>query len=333
MNYHQQVATEKGGSEVLNWQAFEQSGPSSGQISIKVEAAGVLLADVLWQLGITPIGPKPPFTPGYDLVGIVDAVGPDTRDYKPGQRVAALVQFGGYTEYAVISSEKAVPVPDDLDAIKTAALTTSYLTAYMLLKHVVTLKPQSSILIHGAGGGTGAALVELANHFGHRVYGTASERKHALVLEKGGVPIDYQKVKFEEIINACEPNGVDLVIDPIGGDVTSRSLSLLSKNGVLVSTAMISAMQGIGVPIPLQLLRLFFWSILNPGKKAFFWDVVAEAEKDLNMYRKSLAEVYRMCVEGIIHPTIDRTLPMKNAAKAQELLLNYAVSGKIVLTT
>ena len=333
MNYHQQIATEKGGPEVLSWQIFIRAAPSDGEIGVKVEAAGVLLADVLWQMGITPIGPKPPFTPGYDIVGIVDDVGSGVEGIKPGQRVAAMTQFGGYTEYAVVPAEKAVIVPDELDAVEATALTTSYLTAYMILKHEVSLKPNSAVLVHGAGGGTGAALVELASLFGHRVYGTASEGKHRLVRKKGGVPIDYHNVKFEEIINTCEAEGLDLVIDPIGGAVTTRSLQLLGTNGVLISTAMIGAMQGGGLPIPLQLLRLMFWNLVNLGKKAYFWDVVSAAEKDPDVYRKSLTEVFRLCSEGDIHPVVDQTLPMRDAAKAQDLLLNYAVKGKIVLTT
>ena len=112
---HRHVATEKGGPEVLEWQEFKPGPPQRGEVAVKVEAAGVLLADVLWQLGIAPVGPKPPFTPGYDVVGVIEEVGPGVSGLERGQRVAALIQYGGYTEYAILPTEKVVLVPEGVD--------------------------------------------------------------------------------------------------------------------------------------------------------------------------------------------------------------------------
>lgn len=334
MKYNQFVATEKGGPEVLAWQEEEKEPVQAGYLGINVEAAGVLLADVLWQMGITPIGPKPPFTPGYDLVGVIDQIGAGLPGFEKGQRVAAMIQYGGYSEYAVVHAEKVVLVPKGLDPIKAVAATTSYLTAAYLIHEEGMLEPGDVLLVHGAGGGTGSAIVELANHLGIKVYGTASAAKHALVESKGGIAIDYRSQDFVKVLNTQEPGGVDMVIDPIGGKVTSRSLRLLKPGGRLVSTAMIQSMSGEGgLPVPLQMLRLPIWSLTHPGKKAYFWDVVNSANKDLSRYRSHLSKVFDLINEGKINPEIGKQLPLRDAPKAQQMLLDYKVQGKVVLVT
>jgi NADPH:quinone reductase-like Zn-dependent oxidoreductase len=332
MKYNQFVATKKGGPEVLAWQEEDKEPVQAGYLGINVEAAGVLLADVLWQMGITPIGPKPPFTPGYDLVGVIDQIGAGLPGFEKGQRVAAMIQYGGYTEYAVVPAEKVVLLPEGLDPIKAVAATTSYLTAYYLIHEEAMLDSGDVLLVHGAGGGTGLAIVELASHFGIKVYGTASEAKHAIVKSKGGIAIDYKSQDFVEVLQTQEPGGVDMIIDPIGGKVTSRSLRLLKPGGRLVSTAMIQSMSGEGgLPVPLQMLRLPIWSLTHPGKKAYFWDVVNAANKDLSRYRSHLSKVFDLIGEGKINPEIGKQLPLREAPKAQQMLLDYKVQGKVVL--
>lgn len=332
MKFNQFVATEKGGPEVLAWQEQENEPIPAGYLGIKVEASGVLLADVLWQMGLTPVGPKPPFTPGYDVVGVIQEIGEGLPGFEVGQRAAAMIQYGGYTEYAVVPAEKVVLLPDGLDPVKAAAATTSYLTAYYLINSEGKLKAGDVLLVHGAAGGTGSAVVEMASLLGIRVYGTASAGKLSLVEAQGGTAIDYKSQDFVEVMNSLEPEGVDMVVDPIGGEVTSRSLGLLKSGGKLVSIAMIQSMQGEGgLPIPLQMLRLPFWSLTHPGKKAYFWDVVNAANKDLAQYRSSLTKVFELMSEGKITPEIGKEMPLKEAPKAQQMLLDYEVHGKVVL--
>ncbi len=335
MKYHRYVATEKGGPEVLEWQEFEPGPPQHGEVAVKVEASGVLLADVLWQLGITPVGPKPPFTPGYDVVGVVENIGAGVSELEKGQRVAAMIQYGGYTEYAILPADKVVQVPEGVDPESAAAATTSYLTAYMLIHDEGQLKAGDVVLAHGAGGGTGSAVVEVASLAGVKVYGTASKAKHGLVEAKGGFPIDYKTQDFVEVLQAREPGGVDFVVDPIGGDVTTRSLGLLKPGGKLVSTAMIQSIQdrASGLAVVFGMLRLMLWSLTHPGKKAYFWDVAAAAGKDLAQYRKDLAAVFELLDEGRIKPEVGKVMPLKDAPKAQQMLLDYQVRGKVVLVS
>jgi NADPH:quinone reductase-like Zn-dependent oxidoreductase len=335
MKYHHFLAITEGGPEVLDWQEFEPASPEEGQIAVKVEASGVLLADVLWQLGITPIGPKPPFTPGYDLVGIIDQVGSGVSKLEVGQRVAAMIQYGGYSEYAILPAEKAVLVPEGVDPKRAAAATTSYLTAYMLIHTEGGLNAGDVLLVHGAGGGTGSALVEVGNLAGVKVYGTVSKDKFAVVETRGGFPIDYKSGDFLQVLQKTEPDGVDLVVDPIGGDVTTRSLKLLKPGGKLVSTGMIQSLkkQASGLAVVLGLLRLPLWSLTHPGKKAYMWDVVSAAGKDLGQYRSDLGRIFQLLDEGKIQPEIGEVMQLKDAPKAQQMLLDYKVAGKIVLVS
>lgn len=332
---HRYVATEKGGPEVLEWLEFEPGPPQQEEVAIKVEASGVLLADVLWQLGITPVGPKHPFTPGYDLVGIIEEIGPGVSGLERGQRVAAMINYGGYTEYATLPAEKVVQVPEGVDPETAAAATTSYLTAYMLIHNEGQLRAGDVVLAHGAGGGTGSAVVEVAGLVGAQVYGTASEAKHGLVEAKGGIPIDYKTQDFVDILQDREPDGVDFVVDPIGGDVTARSLGLLKPGGKLVSTATIQSLQeGSGrLSTVFGILRLPLWSLTHPGKKAYFWDVSAAAGKDLAQYRKDLTAVFDLLNAGRLMPEIGAVMSLKEAPKAQQMLLEYKVLGKVVLVS
>ena len=335
MKYHRYAAIDKGGPEVLEWQGFEPGSPQHGEVAVKAEASGVLLADVLWQLGIAPVGPKHPFTPGYDVVGVIEEVGPSVSGLERGQRVAAMIQYGGYTEYAILPAGRVVPVPEGVDPESAAAATTSYLTAHMLIHNEGQLQTGDVLLAHGAGGGTGSAVVELASLAGVKVDGTASKAKHGLVEAQGGFPIDYKTQDFAEVLQAREPGGVDFVVDPIGGDVTARSLGLLKRGGRLVSVAMIQSFQdkASGLAVVSGMLRLMLWSLTHPGKKAYFWDVAAAAGKDLAQYRKDLAAVFELLNEGRIKPEIGEVMPLKDAPKAQQMLLDYQVGGKVVLVS
>jgi NADPH:quinone reductase-like Zn-dependent oxidoreductase len=246
-----------------------------------------------------------------------------------------MTQYGGYTEYAILPAEKVVPVPEGVDPKLAAATTTSYLTAYMLVHTEGQLEAGDVLLAHGAGGGTGSAVVEVANLAGVRVYGTASKMKSGLVEAKGGVPIDYKTQDFVKVLKDEEPGGVDFVVDPIGGDVTARSLSLLKSGGKLVSTAMIQSLQGDAgrMAVPLGLLRLMFWSVTHRGKKAYFWDVTNASNKDLAQYRQTLKAVFDMLSKGQIKPEIGEVMALEEAPKAQQMLLDFEVRGKVVLVS
>ncbi len=177
--------------------------------------------------------------------------------------------------------------------------------------------------------------MEVANLDGVKVYGTASRAKFDLVEAKGGFPIEYKTQDFVDVLRSREPGGVDFVVDPIGGDVTTRSLGLLKPGGKLVSTASIQSFQdgSSRLATAFGILRLPLWSLTHPGKKAYFWDVTTAARRDLAQYRKDLAAVFDLLNAGKLEPAIGEVMQLQDAPKAQQLLLDYKVQGKIVLVS
>ena len=334
MTYFRMLVNEYGGPEALIWSQAEKTSPEARQLCIKTEAAGVAFGDILWMSGTVPVGPKTPFTPGYDLVGTVEEIGAGVEGFEIGQRVAGLVRYGGYSEYLCEQAKKLVPVPESLEPTRVAASTLNYLTAYALMKRIANLDTGQSVLMHGASGGAGTAVLDLARHFGITAYGTASNAKHDLVSELGGIPIDYHSEDFVARINDLKPEGVDLVVDHIGGNHFARSFSVLAKGGVLVGTSSYGAILGdmSRLESMLGFMRLSIWNMLPNGKRAVLFDVAPYYHDHLDEYQVDLSLIFDLLQEGKIDPTISHQLPLKEAAQGMQLLLDKEARGKVVLT-
>jgi NADPH2:quinone reductase len=334
MTYKRIVMPEKGDPSKLQVVEEDLSKPAPGEVRVRVQAAGVLLADVLWQQGTVPGGPKPPFTPGYDLVGVVDELGEGVSSVEVGQTVAAMMQYGSYTERAFLPPEKLVPVPDGLDPAEVVCLTVNYMTGYQLFKRVAALQPGQRALIHGAAGGTGSAMLDVGRVLGWETYGTASAPKHELVSNMGATPIDYREQDFVERIANLTGDGVDLVIDHIGGSHLQRSFQTLRPGGLLVSTAATAQLWRDGVSMAelmLGFIRLPLWNALPNGKSTLLFDVVQYNKKNPGFFAEDLRVLMGYLAEGKIKPVIARRMPLVEASQAQELLIGAKVSGKIVL--
>jgi len=333
MQYKRIVAARKGGPDALELVEEKLPDPGAAEVRIKVLTAGVLLADVLWQQGQVPGGPRPPFTPGYDVVGLVDAVGQDVADFSEGQTIAALIQYGGYAQYANVPAEQVVLVPDGLHPAEVVCLTVGYLTAYQIFHHLAKLIPGRRVLVHGAAGGTGSAMLDLGRQMGLEVYGTASRPKHDLVASLGATPINYRHDDF--VRNICEftDDGVDLVVDPIGGPNLSRSFETLRPGGLLVSTAAISAVRGDVSPMAAAsaMVRLPIWNALPNKRKATAFDVVGYSRDHPADYHADLKQLMEFLLAGEIEPVIGARFPLEEARQAQEMLLNFGAQGKVVL--
>jgi NADPH:quinone reductase-like Zn-dependent oxidoreductase len=200
-----------------------------------VYTAGVAYGDIMRRKGV--LAPRKPFTPGYDVVGIIDAVGRKTDTHWIGTRVAAFMEgpgFGGYTDYVCISPERIIPVHPHLDDANAVALGLNYITVYQLLHRFIPVKSGQTLLIHGAAGGVGTALIDLALVQGIQCFRTASEAKHAFLVERHCTPMDYRSTDFVERILAWTDEGVDAVIDGIGGHHLIRSYRALRPHDTLV---------------------------------------------------------------------------------------------------
>jgi NADPH:quinone reductase-like Zn-dependent oxidoreductase len=336
MKYRHVVIRQFGGPEVLQVVEDDLAAPSSGQALVKVLAADVGFSDVNIRRGRYPRGPRPPFTPGYAVVGVVDQLGSGTAGLETGQRVAALTFYGSYSQYIVLPAQELYPVPEEVDPAQAVTVTFNYVAAYQMLHRVAHAERSGRILIHGAAGGLGTAFLELGQLAGLEMYGTASKAKHALVSRLGATPIDYHTEDFAERVRALTGGvGADAVFDPIGSAHLKLSAHAARKGGTIVAYGYYEAAnRGTSAlrDILLQNLRLLLWS-LPPGRKhVAFYDTRTTKRKHPDWYRDDLARLFALLVTGRLKPVIADRLPLEEAVIAHRRLEQAQVQGKLVLT-
>ncbi len=333
MKYKRVIISRKGPPEVLQVVEEELAKPGPGEARVKILTTGVAFADVAARKGMYPTAPAIPFAPGYDIVGLVDEVGAGVSSVSQGQIVAALLpHFGGYAEFANVPENLLVPIPSGLNPVEAVSLVLNYLTAHRMLHSSAQVKRGERILVHGAAGGVGTALLQLGKETGLEMYGTASKPKHELVSSLGATPIDYRNEDFVERIRSLTGDGVDVVFDGIGGKNFSRSYRTLRKGGRLVSYGFIGSVKGGRIEVPLTFTRLFLFKLIPDGKKTLFYgDTPRFVEKDNAWYRETLTALFNLLAEGKIKPIIGERIPLAEAARAHELMERAATTGKIVL--
>src|SRR5262245_4096694 len=244
VKYTRIIVTHYGGPDAL--QVLEEECPElkRGEVRVRVLAAGVALPDLMMREGVHPETPPLPFTPGWDLIGVVDRLGDGISGIEPGQTVAALPITGAYAEFVCLPQRELVPVPSGLDAAEAVSLVLNYVTAYQMLHRAAKVRPGQRALIHGAAGGVGSALLQLGRLVGLEMYGTCSARGASAVSDLGGIPIDYQHLDFVEEVHRRARGGVDVVFDGIGGTHIWRSRKALRPGGRVVAYGLTALMRG-----------------------------------------------------------------------------------------
>jgi NADPH:quinone reductase-like Zn-dependent oxidoreductase len=334
------VITAHGGPEVLQQVEEELPEPRSGGVRLKVLVTGVAFADVLMRYGMYPGVPPLPFSPGYDVVGVIDKLGDGVAEFNLGDRVAALTMFGGYSRYLCVPAAELTRVPDGVDPAEAVSLVLNYVTAQQMIHRVAQLQPGQTLLNHGAGGGVGTAVLELGKLAGLRIFGTASKSKHDLVTALGGIPIDYKSDDFvRRVLEMTGGAGVDAAFDPVGGGNWWRSYKTLrpgGKNpgGQLIGYGMSSVVEK-GRPSKLKGAASFalmgLLAKLPDGKSARWYSITTEKKKHPEWFREDLARLLTLLRDGKIHPQISERLPLCEAQHAHELIEQARVTGKIVL--
>jgi NADPH:quinone reductase-like Zn-dependent oxidoreductase len=264
---HRVVVTRHGGPEVLQVVEEDLPEPQADEVRVKVLAAGVSAYDLMHRCsGSLPGSPPLPYTPGEDIVGEVDELGEGVSTFEPGQSVVGYPRGGGYAEDLCLSPNGLVPFHSDVDPAEAVCLVANYLTAHMLLHHTAKVQSGERILVHGAAGGTGSALLELGRLAGLEMYGTASKYNHEVVSALGATPIDYHNEDFVECIHSLTGEGVDAVFDPVGGArQVWRSYQTLRRGGRLVSYGMAATSKGGVRVIPLTLLVMVLLMLVPTG--------------------------------------------------------------------
>jgi NADPH2:quinone reductase len=329
--YRALMLTRKGGPKVLDVLEVvdlpvEEPGP--GQVRVRVRATGIGSTDFMVLGGSYRYGPKIPFVPGYEIAGVVDAVGPGVDTLRVGARVAALTVYGGFGEMLVRDARHFLPIPEGVSDRAAAAVILNYVTAYQAIHRVGKVKAGQTALVTGAAGGVGTAALQLLRLAGVKTYGAASAGKHPTVRALGAVPIDYRAGRLDRLVRALEPNGVDFVFDGIGGPTIGPCIGALRRHGHLVAYGFMAALG------PLSTIAMFANILLGSrlrGRRGSFYGISALYQKDPAPLREDLPKVFALLAEKKIDPMIARTFPLLEARKALELLATGRVEGKIVL--
>ena len=312
--------------------------PDRGQALVTVEASGISFAEQAMRRGRYPGQPKFPFVPGYDLVGTVTGLGPGADPELLGRRVAAMTKTGGWASHALLPAADLVPVPAGLDPGEAETLVVNGVTAWQMLHRQARVRPGQTILVHGASGGVGTVLVQLALHHGARVIGTASPRHHEALRELGAIPLDYKDQDLTARVREHAPDGVDAVFDHLGGESAQRSWQLLAPHGTLVCYAVAAATAGTGSiwpPFLATVGRVLWWNALPNGKKATFYDLWRGHRLRPAAFRartrQDLTAVLNLLAAGVLTAQVAARLPLSEVRAAMELAESHTAYGKVVL--
>jgi NADPH2:quinone reductase len=343
MRHKRVIVTHYGGPDALRVIEEECPEPKDGEVRVRVLSAGVSLPDILAREGVHPETPPVPFTPGWDLVGVVDRLGNGVSEIEPCQIVAAMPIHGAYAEFVCLPQRELVPVPSGLDPGEAVSLILNYITAYQMLHRSAKVKPGQRALIHGAAGGVGSALMQLGRLAGLEVYGTCSSQGASAVSKLGGVPIDYQHQDFVKEIHRLTGEGVDVVFDPIGGTHLWHSRKALSPGGRVVGYGLTTSLRGEGLTSDRPGRRQRFRGtaifglyiavgLLLPGRKRMVpYSIQTLKRLKPALFRQDLITLFDLLQQQKIKPIIAQRFPLAEARQAQELLEKGGVIGKIVL--
>jgi NADPH:quinone reductase-like Zn-dependent oxidoreductase len=309
-----------GRPEVLEVREAPDPVAGEGEVRIAVRTAGVNFADVLARVGLYPDAPKPPAVIGYEVAGVVDAVGAGVTRVHPGDRVTALTHFGGYATSVVAPEASVFAVPGGVSDAEAAALPVNYLTALVALYRLANIAPGETVLIHGAAGGVGVAATQLANLRRATIVGTASAAKHDALRAFGvHLAIDPRVADVaREVMAFTGGRGVDVVLDPIGGRSFETSYRLLAPLGRLV-------LYGVSAVAPGER------SLMNHNRGVFglhlgrLWGEQRQLAAGMQLLLQELES-------GRLRPVVARTFPLERAGEAHRFLQSRASIGKVVLT-
>jgi NADPH:quinone reductase-like Zn-dependent oxidoreductase len=331
--------TGTGGTDVLAVRETADPVPGPGEVRIRVRAAGLNFSEVMARQGLYPDAPKPPCVLGYEVAGVVDAAGADADGFGEGARVVALTRFGGHADTVCVPVGQVLRLPDGLDFEEAAAIPVTYVTAYHMLFRVANLRPDERVLVHMAAGGVGIAALQLCRTVdGVVTFGTASAGKHDVLRAEGcDHPIDYRNADYAARVRELTGGeGVDVVLDPLGGADWRTGMRLLRPVGRLVAYGFANlavgekrsllrlVRQGLRIPryTPLGLMnRNLSLSGVNIGH---LW-------RRADLIRAELAAVLELWQQGAVRPRIDRVFPFAEVAAAHRRITERRNVGKVIL--
>jgi NADPH:quinone reductase-like Zn-dependent oxidoreductase len=337
------VVTHYGGPDAIRVIEEDRPEPKDGEVRVRVLAAGVSMPDIMAREGIHPETPAVPFTPGWDLIGVVDRLGDGVNGIEPGQMVAAMPISGAYAQFVCLKQRELVPVPSGLDPAEAVCLVLNYITAYQMLHRSAKVRSGQRVLIHGAAGGVGSALLQLGRLAGLEMYSTCSSRTAQAVSELGAVPIDYRNQDYVKEIRRLTTDGVDAVFDPIGGAHLWHSREALRPGGRVVGYGNTTSLRADGLGsgrtgrrnrlhgIPIYALYIAGGWLLPGRKRVVPYSIQTLKRLKPAWFRQDLLALLDLLKQQKIKPLVARRFPLAEARQAHELLGKGGVVGKIVL--
>ncbi len=327
------IISAKGDVNAVKVVEYDVLEPKENEVRVKVAFAGLAYADIMLRRMKIPGLPKPPFTPGADISGKIDKIGKGVKDFKPGDRVLALLMsdFGGQKQYVNINEDRVLMVPHDIPLDKVVCMVVNYLTAYkMLFRYLDLLKIDNpSILVHGGSGGVGSGLIQLAVSHNIKVFTTVSRKNYEFVSHLGAIPIDYTNSDFvtEKELN---DSNVHMVFDPIGGDYLKKSLKVLKKGGYYIGYGFHNKIDSGYFEIIKTILYVIFKVLTTFSVKIKSFQL---RDKSPSSYMKDLQTLFKMYQNKQIDPTISEIIPIEKAQEAHRKLENGNRKGKILIRT
>lgn len=331
--------TKTGGPEVLEVRESPDPQPAPGEVRIRVERAGINFADIMARIGIYPDAPKLPAVVGYEVAGRIDAVGAGVDAARIGEDVLAFSRFGGYSDVICVAANQALRRPPGMSADEGAALPVNYITAYQLLIASGSIIKNDKVLIHQAAGGVGLAALDLCNLVGAETFGTASAGKHAFLCERGlHHPIDYTTQDFSaEVLHLTSGRGVNVVLDPVGGDSWGKSWKALAPTGRLMMFGF-SSMAGKGKSLRrvVEALLQTPWFKFNPltlmnENKGLIGVNLGHLWHETDMLRGWMEQILVWYGDDKIHPHVDRVFSFDQAGEAHAYISERKNVGKVLL--
>ena len=320
-----------GGPENLRVVDLPKPVPDGGEVRIRVLASSINFTETLIRKHLYPqtAAYKVPFIMGYDVVGEIDRIGPGVSGFCIGDRVADMTVTGSNATYRVLKTKDLTLVPADVDPAEAATLILSWMTAYQLLHRSARVGPGRRILVHGAGGAVGQALLSLAALAGIQTWGAAYGKYSDRIRELGATPVDYDREDFTSVL----PGGFDVVFDGIGEDGYRRSFKALKPGGLLIAigySAGAEAKQGM-VAVIASIARLYLWGWMPFGKRTRFYSVNVMRARHPDWFKQDLAQLLELLSQHRIEPRVSERITFYQVADAHRRLEAGGLEGKIVL--
>jgi NADPH2:quinone reductase len=311
-----------GGLDTLNLEELPSPRPKAGEVRLAVHACGVNFADSLIIQGKYQVRPEPPFSPGMEASGVVLECGPGVAELQPGDRVMAVLSYGGYAEEVVTPAASVMRLPDAVDDVTAAGFPVAYGTSHLALTHRAHLQPGETLLVHGAGGGVGLTAVEIGKVLGATVIATAGSADKLQIAAEYGADhlIDYSKEDIRERVKAL--GGADVVYDPVGGDAFDASLRCIKWEGRILVIGFASGR----IPQPPANLVM----VKNVSVIGLHWGAYLQHNPALMHW--SLSELLGWLAEGRLKPHVSQTYPLERAVEALRALVERRTTGKVVIT-